>query len=120
MRDVLQNEGATKTIISDLRTAALISLLVVLPFAALEVLNQTPTRQSAPGVAMLFGLLWLLPVAFIVVLVRMVRAVRAGSGIMAKPGGLLLGVAFLALTAMLWGANLIDQMPCFMGVPNCD
>jgi hypothetical protein len=39
---------------------------------------------------------------------------------MANPINLLLRVAFLALIAWMWGGILIDQMPCFLGVPNCD
>ena len=120
MRDVLQNEGPMRTITVDLRSAALIGFILVLPFAVLESLNQPITRQNAPGLFVLFGLLWLLPVAFIVILMPLVRNLRAGLSLMANPINLLLSVASLALIAMLWGGLLIDQMPCFMGAPNCD
>ena len=109
-----------KTIITDLRLAAIISFILVLPFAILEALNQTITRQNAPGLSVLFGLLWLLPMAFIVILVPIVRSVRAGNSIMANPLNLLFRVTFLVLIAVMWGGILIDQMPCFIGVPNCD
>ena len=109
-----------KSITTDLRSAALISFILVLPFALLESLNQTITKQNAPGLVVLFGLLWLLPMAFIVILVPIVRTVRAGNSIMANPINLLFRAAFLALIAMTWGGILIDQIPCFIGVPNCD
>jgi hypothetical protein len=32
----------------------------------------------------------------------------------------LLRVVFLAFIARMWIGILIDQMPCFLGVPNCD
>jgi hypothetical protein len=120
MRKVLQNEDPTKQIGMSLKSAALISFLLVLPFAILESLNNTITKQDAPGLILLFGLLWLLPMAFILILVPIVRSVRAGESVTANPINLLFRAAFLALIAMMWGSILIDQMPCLMGVPNCD
>ena len=120
MRDVLQNEDPMRTSTGDLTSAALISSILILPFALLESLNNTITRQNAPGLIVLFGLLWLLPVAFIFILMPVVRNLRAGHGLMADPVNLLLRVALLALVALMWAGLLIDQMPCFMGVPNCD
>ncbi len=120
MRSVLQNEDPTKNIATNPKSAALVSFILVLPFAILESLNNTITKQNAPGLIVLFGLLGLLPMAFIVILVPIVRTVRAGNSVMANPINLLFRVAFLALIAMTWGGLLIDQIPCFMGVPNCD
>jgi hypothetical protein len=120
MRDVIENEEPLRIITADLRSAALVSFILVLPLATLESLNQTMTRQNAPGLFVLFGLLWLLPTAFIVTLMPVVRSVRAGHSLTANPLNLLLRVASLALIAVLWGGLLADQMPCFMGVPNCD
>jgi hypothetical protein len=120
MRTLLQNQDPTKNIATNLKSAALISLILVLPLAILESLNNTITEQNAPGLIVLFGLLWLLAMAFIVILAPIARTVRAGNGVMANPVNLLFRVALLALIAMMWGAIMIDQMPCFMGVPNCD
>jgi len=120
MRNVLRNEGPSKSIAIDLTSAALISLILVLPFALLESLNNTITKQNAPSFIVLFGLLWLLPTAFIHILVPMVRTVRAGQSVIANPINLLLRVILLGLIAMIWGGILIDQVPCFMGVPKCD
>jgi len=120
MRDVLQNEGPPRSIATDLRSAALISFLLVLPLAILESLNQAITKQNAPGLIVLFGLLWLLPMAFIIILMPVVRTLRTGHGLMANPINLLLRAASLAVIVMMWGGLLIDQTPCFLGVPNCD
>lgn len=120
MRSVLRNEGPARNIAMNAKSAALIGFVLVLPFALLEALNNAITRQNAPGLIVLFGLLWLLPVAFVVTLVPVVRAARAGKSLTARPINLLSRVAFLALIAMLWGGIVIDQLPCFMGVPNCD
>ena len=120
MRDVLEREGPTTKLIADLGSAALIGLVLVLPLVILESLNQTVNRQNAPGLFLLFGLLWLLPTAFAVTLMPVVRSLRAGHSLMATPPNLLLRAASLALIALVWGSLLADQMPCFMGVPNCD
>jgi hypothetical protein len=120
MRSVLQNPDPTRSLAVNLKSAALISLILVLPFAILEALNNTMTGRNAPGLFVLYGLLWLLPTAFILILVPVVRAARDGNRVTAHPAGLWLRVAVLALIALAWGGILIDQMPCLTGVPNCD
>ena len=120
MGSMLQNEGPTKNIAIDLKSAALVSFILVLPLAILESLNNTVIRPNVPGLIVLFTLLWLLPVAFILVLVPIARTVRAGNSVMANPINLLFRVALLSLIAMMWGGIMMDQIPCFMGAPNCD
>jgi uncharacterized membrane protein len=107
-----------KAIATDLRTAVFGSFILVLPFAILEAANSTLTRQNVPSVIVLFGLLWLLALAFLVVLIPVVRNVRTGNA--ANPLKLLLAVAVLLVVASIWGSIVADQMPCFLGVPNCD
>ncbi len=120
MRDVIENEEPLRIITADLRSAALVSFILLLPLAILESLNQTMTGQNAPGLFVLFGLLWLLPTAFVVTLMPVVRSVRAGHSLIKNPLNLLLRVSSLAIIAVMWGGLLADQIPCFMGVPNCD
>lgn len=120
MPNVLRNEAPPKSIATDLGWAAVAGFVLVLPFAVLEALNNTITGQNAPGLILLFGLMWLLPVTFVVVLAPLVRTVRAGRSVTANPLNLLLRVSLLALIAMAWGGILNDQLPCFLGVPNCD
>jgi hypothetical protein len=107
-----------KNILTNFRSPAIISLVLVIPFMILELVNRRNFPESFPIV--LFGLLWALPMIFIVTLMPIMRNVRSGNSIMANPINLLLRVAFLALIAWMWGGILIDQMPCFLGVPNCD
>lgn len=109
-----------KSIFRDFRIAAFISFLLMLPFAILESLNNTITKQSALGLILLFGVLWLLPTIFILILIPIVRSVRTGKSPLANPLTFLLRVASLALIATVWGWGFIDQLPCFLGVPNCD
>ena len=115
----IKQGDAMKTITTNLRSAALISFILVVPFMILELVNRRNLPESFPSV--LFGFLWLLPVTFIVILMPIVRNARAGSSIIiANPISLSFRVAFLILIALVWGSLLIDQLPCFLGNPNCD
>ena len=105
---------------TDLRSATLISFALVLPLLILEALNNTVTRQNAPDLALLLGMMWLLPAVFVAVLIPLVRSARAGRGVVSSPVSLMLRVALLALVAAAWTWALVDQLPCFLGVPNCD
>ncbi|MBA2731523.1 MAG: hypothetical protein H0U54_01390 [Acidobacteria bacterium] len=97
MRDVLRNEDPMQYIISNLKIAAIISFIIVLPFALLEFKFSTVTRQNVPDLTMLFGLLWLLSMAFIAIMMPVVQNVRVGNRLAAKPINLLLRVACSAL-----------------------
>ncbi|HJS17803.1 MAG TPA: hypothetical protein VJ785_03590 [Anaerolineales bacterium] len=114
-------EGATmKTMISNSRWAPVISfILCVLPFMILE----WATRSDAPrsdASPMLWAVLWLLSTGFIAILMLTVRNLRrAGNTRMANPVPLLLGVIFFVLLAWLWGALMMDQIPCFLGGSGC-
>lgn len=103
------------------RSAAIISLLLMLPLALLELVNRRSYQEGFP--IPLFGLFFLLPMLFMVILTSMARDVQAGSHRMTTPVQLLWllsRVALLALIAVAWGGMLMDQLPCFLGVPNCD
>lgn len=97
-------------------------MLEIEPFLGLlkSLLTVDGSQPNALGHTVLIGGMLLLPVAFIANLVPIVRNVRAGNSIIANPINLLLAVAILVFIAMTWGGALIDQIPCFMGVPNCD
>lgn len=102
--------------------AASFGLLLVAPFAWMEWSNN-PGIQSGEFTfpAVLFFGLWLGPVVFFLGATPIVRAVRAGEGILANPIALLLRVALLSLLAIGWVSLVQDQMPCFLGgVPGCD
>lgn len=126
---IITEGNARKNILTNLSSAAIISFLLALPFMILEFMFKVVNRLGALSLrnvldlTVVFGLLWLLPVVFIVILMSIVRNVRAGNSTMANPANLLFllsRVAILALIAMFWGGFLIDQLPCFLGVPNCD
>lgn len=120
MRDVLQHEAPLKNMAANLKAAAVISFFLVLPFAILDLMFNPLRRQNLLDPLVLFGLLWLLPVAFLVVFAPMVRAARAGNNLLTNPVTLFIRVAFLVVIALMWGVAILDQLPCFLGVPNCD
>ena len=107
-----------KDMLINLRSPALIGAILVIPFMILELVNRRKFDEGFPF--LLFGILWLMPVAFLLILMPLVRDLRAGSRILVNPIKLLLRVVVLILIAWLWAGALIDQMPCFLGVPNCD
>ena len=107
-----------KTIFTTLRSPAIISFLLVIPFMILELVNRRNFHEGFPIV--LFGFLWLLQMIFIVTVMSTVRNVRAGNNIIADPINFLFRVVLLVFLTMLWAGILIDQVPCFVGVPNCD
>jgi len=101
-----------------LKLPVIFSSLLVLPFVALEIINRRSFHEGFPYV--LFGILWLLPIAFFAVLLPIVQDVRTRNKLFAKPAVLLLKVALLGIIAIIWGSVILDQLPCFLGVPNCD
>lgn len=93
---------------SRLKSAAGISSCLVLPFVILEARTRADFFAHFPGA--LFVVMWLLPFAFVLVWPR----------VFTRSTPLILrGVALLVLAA-LWLSLVIDQMPCFLGIPNCD
>jgi hypothetical protein len=114
---ILQGDSM-QTMLTNLRLPTVISFLLILPLMIMEVINRRNFNEGFPVV--LFVILWLLPALFILTATPIVRNVRAGRPIMARPVILLLKVAFLAFIVWMWFGIMIDQMPCFLGVPNCD
>jgi hypothetical protein len=85
---------------------------------ALEVVNKTGFSKNFP--IPLFVFLWLLALSVVLLLRPLGYGLRAGNGTMANRLRLLARVALAILIAGLWVAVVLDQMPCFLGVPNCD
>ena len=107
-----------KNILTNVKTPAFIGLLFVIPFMIMEAVN-TQNINAIFNVP-LFGIMWLLPTTFMIVLMPIVRNILAGNSLMANPASLLISVVFLVLIGFMWTSLLMDQMPCFLGVPNCD
>jgi hypothetical protein len=107
-----------KYIIPVLRSPLIISTLLVLPFIALELVNRQKFHEGFP--IPLFGSLWLLGAAFIFILMPVLRNTPLRDKSIINPLSLFLRAALLIVIAWLWVGIVLDQMPCFLGVPYCD
>ena len=107
-----------QTILTNIRFPAVVSFILILPFMIMEVVNRRNFNEGFP--IPLFGLMWLLPVLFILTGMPIVRNAQEGNSLVANPLILLIRVVFLIFLVWFWSVLLIDQMPCFLGVPNCD
>lgn len=108
-----------KNMFLSIRSPALISLLLVVPLMIMELVNRRGLNEGFP--IALFIMLWILPVIFILTITPIIRNLRqVGNSLMTQPVNLLIRVIVLVLVTWLWISLLIDQMPCFLGVPNCD
>ena len=96
--------------------AGSVSALLVLPFVLLEWMSTSGFSRGFP--AALFASLWILGAAFIVILMPMQARAdgRAGTPRIADA----LRVILLIVIAAVWITLVVDQMPCLLGVPNCD
>ncbi len=108
----------SKQTLSHLAPAAIIGSILILPLVILELVYGQASYSNFP--VPLFAILWLLPVMFVLMIAPAVRGVWGGSAILANPTVLLFRLAFAVLIAVFWAGLVIDQMPCFLGVPNCD
>lgn len=119
------------------RSAAIIGFLLALPFAVLFTLlilniepnfgplqplltNPDPDQPHVIGSLIVLGLFLLLVAGFVINLLAFLRNRRAGNGITANRVNLLLAFATLFFITMFVGAIIVDQYPCWIGVPNCD
>jgi hypothetical protein len=110
----------------DVRAAALAGFLLVLPFMTMEWLTRSDRPRTDFPVP-LFGIMWIFAGLFVVLVVSVVRTLRAGysasAGIPARVSAgavsLLLKLVCAGLIAWAWVVLVIDQMPCFLGASGC-
>lgn len=76
-------------------------------------------KLSMLGRIIMLGAFGLLPVALVLNLMPVLRA-RSEGNVRAHPINLLLGASILLAILWIAGAIIVDQMPCWRGVPNCD
>ena len=134
----IKRGGTMENILSKNKSSAVIGFLLAMPLAVLlliEMYNIEPLssyfkalttesgdepRLNAFGKIFTLGTLLLLPVGFLISLVPVVRNARAGYGFTASPLNLLIAAALFIFIATLVTGLVVDQYPCWIGVPNCD
>jgi hypothetical protein len=125
-----------KTILTNPKSVAMISLLLALPFMTLllmvtlgvepnlgplEALFVMPEdRPNVFGSIIVLGLLIFLLVALIINLLLIRKGICAGEKITAHSLNLILSVAYFLFIILFVSAIVVDQYPCWIGVPNCD
>jgi hypothetical protein len=128
--------GTMKNMLTSPTGSAIISFLLFLPVTILFLLlifniepplgplkplvTAPPDQPDVVGSLIALGLFLLLPVAFLTNLAPIVRSLRAGNGLMGYPINLFVAVAILTVFGMIIASLIIDQYPCWIGVPNCD
>ncbi len=101
-----------------LRTPAMASPVLVLPFVILELVNRRSYHEPFP--IPLFALLWLLPLSFMVILLPTRQSPPVNTRSLALRLSFVARLILLFLIACLWIGIVIDQIPCFLGVLYCD
>jgi hypothetical protein len=120
-----------KSIISNPNSAAITGILLALPFTVLFLLltldielhllyNPNPDQPDVLGSLIVLGTFLLLFAAIIIVSAPIVRTMRAGGSLFAHPINLILASIILVSILAVVGAIIVDQYPCWIGVPNCD
>jgi hypothetical protein len=132
MADPVPTQG--NTLLTNPRSAAIISFILVLPLAIIPLLESldmngllerlingpNPDQLYVPGQLLALVFLSLPVAAGFIARGPIVNTLRAGGSLFTHPINLIIVVVILASLAWSWGSWTIDQWPCFIGVPNCD
>ena len=131
MADSVPAHGST--LLTNPRSAAIISVIVFLTpgifplldsvgWISMDHLFNGPNPQVAylPGQILSLGLILFPVAAGIIAGGPIVRTLRAGGSLFAHPIHLIIVVFISSTFAIGLVSLIIDQWPCFIGVPNCD
>jgi hypothetical protein len=122
------------TLLTNPGWTAVISFILALPFMMLLSMllldieppfahlldNPNPDQPDVLGSLIVVGTFLLAVVACIIARVSIMRALQAGRSLFAHPINLVLALVIFSFITMFVAGLIIDQMPCFLGVPNCD
>ncbi len=112
-----QNQTATGTL-KPFVTSLLISSTLVAPFAVLQLVNRRAFHEEFPFV--LFTFMSLHSLLIVLLLRPALRRLRAKRKLGALKLGHWAGLVLSDVLAFAYVNVIIDQLPCFLGVPNCD
>jgi hypothetical protein len=123
------------TLLTNPKSAAIISVILILspfllswldslPWVPLD-LNRlfngsNPEVPYPPGQILALGFFAIPVAAGIIAGGPIVRTLRAGGSLFAHPIHLIIVAVILSTFVIGFTSLLIDQWPCFIGVPNCD
>lgn len=115
---MIATRGESSPIVSSLLSSAAIAMLLILPFIAIQLIYGRATYSSFPFG--LFAILWILPTVAVFIASPILSRRRLGAGVFSDPLSLTIRLAAVIPIAIMWIALIEDQMPCFLGIPNCD
>jgi len=129
----LTQGNAMTNILANPTSAAVISFILALPFVTVLSLasldlefvaylltNPDPDQPDVLGSLIVLGAFLLAVLGCIIARAPILRTMQAGGSLLAHPINLILAVVILSLVTMAVGGIIVDQLPCFLGVPNCD
>lgn len=122
------------TALANPTSAAIIGFLLALPFATILSLlvlgreppfahllySPDPDQPNVLGTLIFLGALVLTVLAGLIARAPIMRTIQAGGSLFTHPVNLALAVVSLTLILAFVGGVVIDQYPCWIGVPNCD
>ncbi len=112
-----QDQAAPGTLKSFV-TSLLISATLVAPFIVLQWVNHRAFHEDFPFV--LFTFMSLHSLIIVLLLTPALRRLRSERHLSALKLGHWAGLVFSAFLIFAYADLVIDQLPCFLGVPNCD
>jgi hypothetical protein len=101
--------------------AFLITLLLLRiepPLGAM--LRGDPDQPNVVGTGLVLASLVLSIVGLVLAVTPLVRASRAGATLSSARGDLIVAAFILLFVGLFVGGFIVDQLPCWRGVPNCD
>ena len=96
----------------------LISATLVAPFIVLQWVNRRTLHEEFPFV--LFTFMSLHALFIVLLLTPALRRLRADRSLSALTPGHWAGLLLGAFLGYVYANVVMDQLPCFLGVPNCD
>lgn len=98
--------------------AAVAGLVVTMLLMVLQWVNMRDFRTDFPLAVSVP--LWVFAAAFLTITGAVLRQARTPGKTMAGKMWSAAGIGLAIVIAMVWIGFVADQMPCFLGVPNCD
>ena len=106
--------GVLKSFVTSLSIAA----ALVAPFIVLQLVNRRAFDEDFPVVLFIFMSVHSLLIALL--LTPALRRLRSEGTLSALKLGHWAGLALSAVLIFAYAGVVLDQLPCFLGVPNCD
>src|SRR5688500_10091953 len=100
------------------KLAATLSTMLIIPLAVLEFNADANLEGISFDSLVLLGFLW--SVAFGIISLLTLIYNRSQIEILSKSVVLVVFVFLVLALALMWVGIVADQMPCFIGKPNCD